>query len=323
MNKGVIIKILLVLIILVLVLIGLKPVFLEEKVTNEDGITEIKLGVIPKINTDKAYLYNNNIYIQDGGIYNITGILYNGVIYIDTNEEVTLNLNGVTLVNEVNSVIDNRKSSKLIINLGAESNNILSDGINSNSAIKSVGDVTIKGNGNMLIYGNNGNGITVSDGILEIADVTLYVMARNTAFNASEELIINSGIILGLGSDKMQPPSDSSKQNTLLFNFATIYGENTPFSLKNVNGDVIVNFLALRDFKTLTLSMPELKAGRYQLYQNTGCDSLVNNGIYDDCDPLTNDMIKIGITDTYIVNNTWNWYGNMDIMINYFPEIKT
>ena len=62
MNKGVIIKILLVLIILVLVLIGLKPVFLEEKAADEDGITEIKLGVIPKIDTDKAYLYNNNIY---------------------------------------------------------------------------------------------------------------------------------------------------------------------------------------------------------------------------------------------------------------------
>ena len=33
------------------------------------------------------------------------------------------------------------------------------------------------------------------------------------------------------------------------------------------------------------------------------------------------DEINIGITDTFIVDKKWNWYGSMDIIFNYAPEI--
>ena len=148
--RNILLIIIIILIIIFLVLIGLKPVILEmndSKDIEEEQITYIDLGVISKISSDKAKVSDNNIYINSGGTYELTGILHNGTIYIDTNEEVTLNLNGITIVNENTSIIDNRKSPKVIINLEKKSNNILSDGTNSLSVIKSIGNLFLEGVG--------------------------------------------------------------------------------------------------------------------------------------------------------------------------------
>lgn len=73
------------------------------------------------------------------------GAFVNGAIYIDTNDEVNLIFNNVTIVNEYQNIIDNRKSKFLKLILANDSNNILSDVVNSNSVIKSVGNVSIEG----------------------------------------------------------------------------------------------------------------------------------------------------------------------------------
>ena len=307
------------LIILFLVLIGIKPVVIEAYLnaeTFEEDVAMIDLGVIPKTNSSKVLIANNNIYINGGGSYEVEGILYNGTIYIDTSEDVTLNFNGVTLVNEINSVIDNRKSAKVVINLEEDSNNILSDGSSSASAIKSVGDLFLEGNGSMLIYGNNGNGITVNGGSFVVNGINLYVVAMKDAFNITEEFLINAGVVLGFGNGKMQPTSELSKQNTLLFNFNSAFLEGTTFALQSLEETSIINFAAIRDFKTLTLSTPDLDKGKYRMYQNIECDAKIKNGIYNECVAKLGDEVNIGITDTFIVDKKWNWYGSMDIIIN-------
>ena len=323
--RGWLIAIIIFLIILFLVLIGLKPVILamnNDDVVTEGVVTIIDLGVIPKVSSEKAKVFNNNIYINEGGIFDVSGILYNGTIYIDTSEDVTLNFNEVTIVNENTSVIDNRKSKKVIINLKSDTNNILSDGSTSASAIKSVGDLFLQGGGNLLIYGNNENGITVSNGSLIIDDIILYIIAQGDAFNVANEFLINSGTVLGFANDEMQPPSDLSKQNTLLFNFGSVFKENTAFSLVNSQNESLINFIGLRDFKTLTLSIPKLDMGRYRLLKEISCDARIKNGVYKECEASGGEIVNIGITDSYVVNAKWNWYGTMDIIINYVEEIE-
>ena len=326
LKNGLIIVIVIMMIVF-LVLIGLEPVIMEMYLNENDLIQEtkntIELGVVSKTNSEDVRILNNNIYINDGGTYAVSGILYNGTIYIDTADDVTLNFDGVTIVNESYSVIDNRKSAKIIINLEKNSNNILSDGTTSTSAIKSVGDIFLEGEGSMLIYGNSGNGITTSTGNLVINGNYLYIIAKEAVFDIADEFLINSGVVLGLGNGGMQPTSNLSKQNTLLFNFDSEFKEGTNFSLRNFKEENMINFVGIRDFKTLTLSLPSLEMGRYQLYQNIMCNSKIKNGIYQDCVTSTGDLINISITDTYIVNSKWNWYGAMDIIINYIPEITT
>ncbi len=327
MVKNILIGIILFMIVTIMVLIGLEPVIIElclsENPLEDDTQKIINIGVVSKTNSEDVRILNNNIYINDGGTYAVSGILYNGTIYIDTADDVTLNFDGVTIVNESYSVIDNRKSAKIIINLEKNSNNILSDGTISTSAIKSVGDIFLEGEGSMLIYGNSGNGITTSTGNLVINGNYLYIIAKGAAFDIADEFLINSSVVLGLGNGGMQPTSNLSKQNTLLFNFDSEFKEGTNFSLRNFKEENMINFVGIRDFKTLTLSLPSLEMGRYQLYQNIMCNSKIKNGIYQDCVTSTGDLINISITDTYIVNSKWNWYGAMDIIINYIPEITT
>ena len=322
--KNTLLVIIICLVILFLVLIGIKPVvieaYLDTDVTNEN-VSVIDLGVITKTNSSDVRIANNNVYINAGGVYEVEGILYNGTIYIDTKEDVTLNFKGVTLVNEVNSVIDNRKSDKVVVNLEEDSNNILSDGSSSAAAIKSVGDLFLEGDGSMLIYGNHGSGIAVNGGNFVINGIKLYVVAKEEAFDVTEEFLINAGVVLGLGNGKMQPTSELSKQNTLLFNFNSLFLEGTTFSLYSLEDASIINFMAVRDFKTLTLSTPDLDKGKYRMYQSIDCEKKKKNGVYDDCDVKLGDEVNIGITDTFIVDKKWNWYGSIDIIFNYAPEI--
>mgnify|MGYP001851812252 FL=1 len=324
--KNILLGIILLMVIVILVIIGLEPVVIElylpENPLEDDTKKIIDLGVVPKTNSRSVRIVNNNIYINDGGTYEVSGILYNGTIYIDTSEDVTLNFNEVTIVNENTSVIDNRKSKKVIINLKSDTNNILSDGSTSASAIKSVGDLFLQGGGNLLIYGNNENGITVSNGSLIIDDIILYIIAQGDAFNVVNEFLINSGTVLGFANDEMQPPSDLSKQNTLLFNFGSVFKENTAFSLVNSQNESLINFIGLRDFKTLTLSIPKLDMGRYRLLKEISCDARIKNGVYKECEASGGEIVNIGITDSYVVNAKWNWYGPMDIIINYVEEIE-
>lgn len=312
-----------VLILVVCLVMLLKPLFSESKSMEdwEDEVTDIELGVVPKANSDKVEIRNNNIYINSGGVYNFEGILINGTIYIDTSEDVTMNFGGVTLVNEINSVIDNRKSGKVIIKMEDDTNNILSDGRDSKAVIKSVGDIFLEGDGNLLVYANSDSGINVSKGNLVISIGSLYVIAATEAFSVNGEFLINKGIVLGLGNGNMQTTSNMSKQNTLLLNFETINEENSNFVLTNMDYEALISFKALRSFKTLTLSVPKLDKGRYRLFYDNKCDSKDMNGIYETCQINKTALVNIGINDAFVVNDKWNWYGDLDIIIHQGSEI--
>ena len=293
------------------------PIFFNndlEVIDNNPNIINITLSANSKASDNSVKISDNNIYLNKGGIYNISGILNNGTIYIDTNAEVTLNLKNITITNKENGVIDNRKSKKVIINLSEKSNNILSDGKNSIAAIKSVGDIFIEGSGKLLIYANNNNGIN-ANGNLVINGGTIYVAALNDAFNVLQELLINSGFVIGLGNNTMKVPNELSKQNVMLFNFPDKYLENTTFSLVDNSNEPIYNFVALRDFNTLIISTSNIKKGSYHLLKDITCDGKAENGIYSNCSVSKGQRVSIGISDTFIVDSKSNWFGKKEINI--------
>lgn len=323
--RKILITIIVILIVIFLLIICLRPLVIniaqKDMQTVDSNVTTIELGVTPKSSSNKAVISNNNIYINSGGIYNLSGVLMNGTIFIDTADEVTLHLDNVTLVNEVNSLIDNRKSSKLVIELAENSNNIFSDGSNSSSAIKSVGDVYLDGTGQMLVYANNGNGITITRGNLVVDEITLYIVAVADAFNVARDFLINGGTVLAFGNDEIQPASKLSRQNTLIFNFENTFTENTTFSLSDYYYKSLINFVALRDFKTLTISTPDLKEGGYRLLEGITCDAKIKNGVYEECEPHRGTPVKINISDLYMVRDRVNWYGSMaNIIVSIYSH---
>ena len=315
MNKKIII-IVLALFIVGLVIFFLKPILFKsnlETIENNDKIIEINLNKLENID-NYVKISNNNIYINKGGKYNISGILKNGTIYIDTKDEITINLNNVTMTNEENSIIDNRKSMKLVINLEGKTNNVLSDGSNSDAVIKSSGDLYIEGNGKLLIYANNKNGISTNTNLI-INNGYIYITAKNDALEVTKELLINGGNFIGIGNKNMKEPNELSKQNTLLLNFTEIFPENITFSLVDNSNKYLLNFISLKEFKTLILSNSYLKKGSYHILNNAICDGKIENGLYisGNCDG--GNRVNIGITDTFSINNKSNWYGKREINI--------
>lgn len=314
-------KVLIIIIAILLIIIGgfllLRPIFFNndlEVINNNVNKIDITLGGNHTSSDDSVKISNNNIYLNKGGIYNIKGILNNGTIYIDTSDDVTLNLNNVTIVNETNSVIDNRKSQKVIINLNEGSNNILSDGNNSVAAIKSVGDLYIEGSGKLLIYANNNNGIN-TNGNLIIDGGFIYIAALNDVFNVLKELLINNGYVIGIGNNTMKEPNELSKQNTFLFNFNETFSENTTLSISSSTNDYLLNFIALRDFKTLIISHSVLKKGNYHILRDIECSGKLVNGIYIDGEVTGGERIVISLADTFSINGKSNWYGKKTINI--------
>ena len=316
-NKKIFIIIITLLLIVIVGIVLLQPIFINneiETIPESTNTINITLGVNPKVDDSSVKISNNNIHINEGGIYNVSGILVNGTIYIDTSDDVTLKFNGITMVNEINSVIDNRKSNKLVINLANNTNNILSDGGTSSATIKSVGDTYIEGNGNLQIFANINNGIS-SNGNLVIDGGAIYLWALNDVFSITKELLINSGTIIGLGNNNMKIPNELSKQYTMLFNLTDSLPENTLLSLIDNNNKSIVSFQALRDFSTLIISSPQINKGTYHLLQDIECNKEITNGICISNDYSGGTRINIGFADTFSVINKGNWFGKQGINI--------
>ena len=47
----------------------------------------------------------------------------------------------------------------------------------------------------------------------------------------------------------------------------------------------------------------------------------INSGFGRNCQIDSGEEVIINITNSYIVDDKWNWYGSMDNVINYNKEI--
>lgn len=254
----------------------------------------IKLGVLVKTNDDRVSVNNKDIYINKGGIYNIVGILVNGTIFVDTNEDVTLRFKDVTMVNESNTIIDNRMNG--ILNIEFLGENIFSDGSDSLGVIKSSRDININGKGKVTIYSNGFNGIYISNGSLKVEKSNVSIYAKNNVFNIKNNFYVNSGTLLGVGNGYMQVPSNKSKVNTIVLNFDEVIN-NGNINLVNSKNMSLIKFDSLKPFKIMLYSNYLLSKDSYNVL-------------------LDNKKVNISLGDTYKIDAKVNWFGKIDRMKN-------
>ena len=151
---------------------------------------------------------SSTLKITEGGIYNLTGTISDGNIYIDTKDNVKLILNGVTINSSDGPAIYIENANVVYIELASGTVNYLTDSeTNSDSSINgtlfSKDDLIIGGDGKLVIDANYEDGIVSKDnlkiisGELEIESVddgirgkdSVVIMDGNFKINASGDVI--------------------------------------------------------------------------------------------------------------------------------------
>ena len=200
----------------------------EETIEKETTAEDIESGILIKDKDINLNDYSSNITITEAGDYTITGE-FEYTILINAKDKVTLNLNGVSIKNNVTAAIANISTNDLIINLIDSTTNTLSDGGSSeyDACIYSLGDLTIEGKGTLNVYGNQLEGegiatetkdITINGGVINIEseddginaggdgglitinDGKIYIKANGDGIDSNKNLVINGGYIYAIGS---------------------------------------------------------------------------------------------------------------------------
>ena len=184
--------------------------------TEDANITAIRLeGDSVAIEGNDANVNERIITITAAGVYDIQGVLNNGQIVVDTQdaEAVTLILIGVDITYDVSAPIYVANAEKVVITLADGTQNTVTDGTTyyypdesdePNAAIFSHNDLTINGNGALIVNANYNNGIASKDD-LKIVSGTITINAVNDGIKGKDSVSIKDGTItIDSGADGIQ-----------------------------------------------------------------------------------------------------------------------
>lgn len=231
-NKNLKIIIILLIILIIVFAIVFSDNFIKEKESNEDGInvesTEIKVEYSDKDFGEEKESYNakiilddtkttiqgngvtnseNKIIIKSAGTYYVTGSISDGSIEIEVNkdDEVSLILAGASITSEQTVPINCTKADKLIITLEKDTINILNDnseiktdenGDNEepDGAIFTKSDLTINGEGKLIVNTSSSDGIVSKDG-LKIVNTNIEISSGDDGIRGKDYVAINNSNI--------------------------------------------------------------------------------------------------------------------------------
>ena len=195
-----------------------------------------------------------SITITKGGIYNLTGTISNGLITIETTDNVKLILNGVNISNNSGPAIYIKKANMTVISLSEETDNYLSDGSNYTDydddvegAIYSKDDLILEGTGTLNITSSKGDAIVSKDNI-KINSGTYNITSTLDGIRGKDSVYITSGVFnIDAGGDGIKSTNTSSSAKgyvTILggtFNItATLDGIQAETNLTIKSGDFTI-----------------------------------------------------------------------------------
>ena len=189
---------------------------------------------------DGEYSKSGSVYtISKAGTYTLSGKL-EGQILIEAgdDDEVVLELNGVSISYDSDSPIKAISGSKLEISAKKNTDNVITDNrSNKTTEIASQGegaisadiDLKLKGSGTLVVSGNYNNGVHTSKD-LTIQKLTLKSTGYNNAIKGKDSVTITSGTVQayaltgnGIKTDDSDISSKGKQRGTIAINGGTIY----------------------------------------------------------------------------------------------------
>lgn len=193
----------------------------SDYIWNESDIVEITLNNNSITSTSSAVNINGSIVtISSGGTYRVSGTLNNGQIIVNSldGNPVRVILNNASITCLYSAPIYIQSANKVIIVLADKTTNTITDGtsytLNSDgepdAAIYSKADMTIIGNGTLLVDANYQNGICSKDGLI-IKSGNITINAVNNGIKGKDFLNIKNGnIAITSQGDGLKSNNDES-----------------------------------------------------------------------------------------------------------------
>jgi hypothetical protein len=153
----------------------------------ENGVT---------IAVSDGHVTANHADVQ-GVCYVVSGTTSNGSLTIQGNTDYELNLNGTDITNPASVAVnlDSKKGAYIVLT----GSNKLTDGTTADDSHKSAlygkGKMLFSGTGSLQVNGVYNNGIHSKSYVMFEKGINLYINAANHGIKASEDIIINGGII--------------------------------------------------------------------------------------------------------------------------------
>lgn len=143
---------------------------------------------------------NENLIINEPGDYVVVG-KFDHTIYIDVEEKIVhLYLNNVTIDAIEGAAIHVLSAAKVIITMMPDSVNYIMDAparienAGEKATIMSDADITINGNGELILYGYYGDGIRTKD-VLKILDADVKLQSKGDGIRGNDGVLLNSDSI--------------------------------------------------------------------------------------------------------------------------------
>ncbi len=164
------------------------------------------------------------VTITSAGTYNLSGVLNDGQIIVNTadQETVKITLNGVQIACSTSAPIYVANAEKVVITLAEGTQNTITDGAayifadaetdEPDAAIFSHDDLTIKGAGALTVNANYNNGIVSKDD-LKITGGVITVNAVNDGLKGRDSIAIKAGVVtVNAGGDGLQSNNDEDAE---------------------------------------------------------------------------------------------------------------
>ena len=146
---------------------------------------------------------DQTVTITSAGTYMVSGSLTDGQLKINVDKEAKVHLifAGVSITNANSSAVVIEQAEKVITTLAADTTNTLTDGTSytfaegetePDAAFYSKDDLSINGEGKLVIEGNYSNGIRSKDDLV-LASGTYEITAKNNAIKGKDSVSIRDG----------------------------------------------------------------------------------------------------------------------------------
>jgi len=257
----------------------------------QKNIGKITLGDTPAVTGQGISVKDNIILISQGGDFEVSGTLTNGMIHVYTGEKVRLTLNNAHITNENGPAIFFERSKRSFISTKKDTVNSLTDGTtysyDAKATLFSNDTLEFQGSGTLEVTGNFKHAIASDDDILADSGAIIIKSAKTDGFHANDNITVNNAEIdVAALDDGMNSEGDILIGGGKLTVSAGDDGIHAATVLKITAGEINIkkSFEGLEGKASLHIDGGTLDIHAEDDALNAGVDLVINNGtIFADC----------------------------------------